>query len=293
MFRHLDGQRPAAALLPPEQPRRLQPGAARTPTRTRAGSSTRSSTRSSGATTRRSTAPARRWCSSRPTQIAETLARQDAWATARGARSRAWLQDGRVYVRNGGAAAVNVPLTGTTVGDLYGGQRSGWVSLAAGAQADVRAGRPGERGAARRLGQRARRARRCTSATGTWTGTPAIALRAAVAALRRERRCAEHRRGDRARATSSTEADEGQHAAGRGARRQLDLVGQPGVLGADRAWSRRSPRRTPTPRDDGRRAAVTPKDRPLPARRRRTPARRRRSPRVTPGAPLRLTQGSS
>ena len=51
------------------------------------------------------------------------------------ARSTAWLQDGRVYVRNGGASAVTVPLTGTTAGELYGGQRSGWVTLAAGAEA--------------------------------------------------------------------------------------------------------------------------------------------------------------
>ena len=39
---------------------------------------------------------------------------------------------------------------GTTAGDLYGGQRSGWVSLAAGAEADVRAGRPGDHERARR-----------------------------------------------------------------------------------------------------------------------------------------------
>ena len=58
-----DGQRPAAALLPPEQPRRLQPGAAGHATPTRAASCTRSSTRSSTATRRPSTGRARRSCS--------------------------------------------------------------------------------------------------------------------------------------------------------------------------------------------------------------------------------------
>ena len=80
-------QRPAAALHPPEQPRRLQPGAARDATRTRAaslypvfGAPGRTATR------RRSTARARRSCSSRTRRSAQTLAQQNAWAANRGQR---------------------------------------------------------------------------------------------------------------------------------------------------------------------------------------------------------------
>ncbi len=41
-----------------------------------------------------------------------------------------YLQDGRVHVINNTAGAVEVPLTGTTAGELYGGQqRSGWVTV--------------------------------------------------------------------------------------------------------------------------------------------------------------------
>ena len=68
-----------------------------------------------------------------PTQIADTLARQEAWARG-GAGVRAWVQDGRVYARNTGAVAVTLPLTGVEGGEPYGGQRSRWVTLAAGQQ---------------------------------------------------------------------------------------------------------------------------------------------------------------
>ena len=60
-------------------------------------------------------------------QVAATLAQQSAWAAHLAAGDvTAWLQDGKLHVKNASAGAVDVPLTGTTVGELYGGQRSGW-----------------------------------------------------------------------------------------------------------------------------------------------------------------------
>ena len=68
-------------------------------------------------------------------QIGQTLARQDAWAAAVAAgRVSAWLQDGQLHVKNAGTTPVDVPLTGTTVGDLYGGQKSGWTTITAGSE---------------------------------------------------------------------------------------------------------------------------------------------------------------
>ena len=97
------------------------------------------------------------------TQIAETLARQDAWTAAqglgvaRGCRTAA-------YTYATAALRVDRALTGHDRGDLYGGQRSGWVTLAAGAQAEPRR-RPGEHGRAGRHGQ-ARVGDKLTAATG-------------------------------------------------------------------------------------------------------------------------------
>jgi hypothetical protein len=106
------------------------------------------------------------------TQVADVLARQDAWTAAKPSVS-AWLQDGRVYVRNGGTAAVNVPLTGTTVGEPYSGQRSGWVSIAAGAQVDYAPADPASTSPPVITGT-ARVGDKLTAAPGAWTGTPQI-----------------------------------------------------------------------------------------------------------------------
>jgi hypothetical protein len=68
-------------------------------------------------------------------QVADTLLQQDTWnANRSSATLSAYLLDGRVHVANSGAAAVEVPLTGTTEGGLYGGQRSGWVTIAPGTE---------------------------------------------------------------------------------------------------------------------------------------------------------------
>jgi hypothetical protein len=70
-----------------------------------------------------------------PTQIAATLAQQNDWAANVAAgRVAAWLQDGQLHVKNTSGAAIDVPLTGTTAGDPYGGQRSGWTTIAAGGE---------------------------------------------------------------------------------------------------------------------------------------------------------------
>jgi hypothetical protein len=105
-------------------------------------------------------------------EVAETLARQEAWAAARPAVT-AWLQDGRVHVRNTGTAAVTVPLTGTTVGELYGGRRSGWASIAAGAEASYLPADPAGT-AAPAISGRARVGETLTVSDGAWAGTPEI-----------------------------------------------------------------------------------------------------------------------
>ena len=81
------------------------------------------------------------------TQIADALARQDAWARDRAGVS-AWVQDGRVYVHNAGAA----PVDGAAHGhDRRRAVRDAAIRLGDGAGRDdrrVRAGRSGGRGAA-------------------------------------------------------------------------------------------------------------------------------------------------
>jgi hypothetical protein len=106
------------------------------------------------------------------TQAGETLARQDAWAKAAPSVS-GWLQDGRVYVRNTSPVAVDVPLTGTTAGDLYGGQRSGWVTVAPGATVDYAPSDPAPASAPTVTGT-ARVGETLTASAGSWTGTAPI-----------------------------------------------------------------------------------------------------------------------
>lgn len=64
-------------------------------------------------------------------QVADTLRQQDTWAANRrlGVVS-SWLQDGLVHVSNSSGAPVDVPITGTPAGTVYGGQRSGWITVA-------------------------------------------------------------------------------------------------------------------------------------------------------------------
>jgi hypothetical protein len=65
-----------------------------------------------------------------PTQISDLLARQDRWGAA--STVRGYIEGARVVVTNGGTASLSIPLSGTEVGTLYGGTRSGWGNAAVG-----------------------------------------------------------------------------------------------------------------------------------------------------------------
>ena len=65
-----------------------------------------------------------------PTQISEQLDRQERWGIASGVTG--YIEGTRVVVTNGGTAAVSAPLSGTEVGTLYGGTRSGWANASVG-----------------------------------------------------------------------------------------------------------------------------------------------------------------
>jgi hypothetical protein len=107
-------------------------------------------------------------------QISQTLARQDTWAAKIAAgKVTAWLQDGQLHVHNGDSAAAEVPLTGTTVGDAYGGQKSGWVTVAAGSDRVFSPNDPANVSApvisgTERVGER------LTAGKGSWSGTPTV-----------------------------------------------------------------------------------------------------------------------
>jgi len=65
-----------------------------------------------------------------PTQISDLLARQERWGGA--STVRGYIEGARVVVTNGGTATLSIPLSGTEVGTLYGGTRSGWGNAAVG-----------------------------------------------------------------------------------------------------------------------------------------------------------------
>jgi hypothetical protein len=65
-----------------------------------------------------------------PTQISDQLGRQEAWGAARSVSG--YIEGARVTIANGGTTSVVVPLSGTEVGTLYGGTRSGWANAAVG-----------------------------------------------------------------------------------------------------------------------------------------------------------------
>jgi hypothetical protein len=107
-------------------------------------------------------------------QIAATLAQQSAWAAHVAAGDvTAWLQDGRLHVKNASGQPVDVPLTGTTVGDLYAGQRSGWKTIAPGAEEVLAPDEPAN-AAAPTIDGTPRAGEQLTARTGRWTGTPTI-----------------------------------------------------------------------------------------------------------------------
>lgn len=107
-------------------------------------------------------------------QIGAALAQQSAWAAHLAAGDvTAWLQDGRLHVKNASGGPVEVPLTGTTTGDLYAGQRSGWKTIAAGAEEVLAPDEPANT-AAPSVDGTARVGERLTTSAGRWTGTAPI-----------------------------------------------------------------------------------------------------------------------
>jgi hypothetical protein len=108
------------------------------------------------------------------TQISQTMARADTWAAKLAAgKVTAWLQDGQLHVKNADSAAVDVPLTGTTVGDFYGGQKSGWTTIAAGSERVLSPSDPANVAAPVISGSE-RVGSKLTSGKGSWSGTPTI-----------------------------------------------------------------------------------------------------------------------
>jgi hypothetical protein len=75
-----------------------------------------------------------------PTQIGELLARQSGWSTASTSSVRGYVEGAKVTIANAATAAVTLPLTGTEVGTLYGGTRSGWIRAARGSSTHTAAG---------------------------------------------------------------------------------------------------------------------------------------------------------
>jgi hypothetical protein len=107
-------------------------------------------------------------------QIAATLARQSAWAANLAAgKVSAWLQDGILHVKNFDGAATDVPLTGTTVGDLYAGQKSGWTSIPAGAEQSFAPNDPVNT-APPTLSGTAKAGSTLSASRGAWAGTEPI-----------------------------------------------------------------------------------------------------------------------
>jgi len=61
-----------------------------------------------------------------PTQISDQIGRQDTWGSMRTVTG--YIEGTRVTIVNGGATTATIPLSGTEIGTLYGGTRSGWAS---------------------------------------------------------------------------------------------------------------------------------------------------------------------
>ena len=68
-----------------------------------------------------------------------------------------------------------MPITGTTVGTTYGGQKSGWTTLAAGTEVVLQPSDPAAGTAAPSVSGTAQVGQTLTATPGTWTGTPTIA----------------------------------------------------------------------------------------------------------------------
>ena len=107
-------------------------------------------------------------------QIVGVLSQQSAWAANVAAgKVSAWLQDGTLHVKNLDGAAMDVPLTGTTVGDVYGGQKSAWTSIPPGGEQEFAPNDPAN-AAAPTVSGSAKVGSTLSAGRGSWTGTEPI-----------------------------------------------------------------------------------------------------------------------
>jgi hypothetical protein len=105
------------------------------------------------------------------TALAGELRRQSAWASPSSAQVSGYIQDGKVVIDS--PAAREVPLTGTTAGDVYGGRRSGWVPVTTGTTTfDLDQARST---VAPKIAGATATGSVLTATPGTFTGTPAPA----------------------------------------------------------------------------------------------------------------------
>jgi hypothetical protein len=101
--------------------------------------------------------------------IGAELARQAQWKQAVDAgQVSGYLLNGAVYVQT--TATTQVPLTGTSVGQLYGGQRSGWKTINAGAPVVISDSDPNNKDRPKLSGT-AQDGQTLTATSGNWTGT--------------------------------------------------------------------------------------------------------------------------
>ncbi|MEA2185906.1 MAG: hypothetical protein QOK16_917 [Solirubrobacteraceae bacterium] len=104
--------------------------------------------------------------------LTQEMQRQAAWSRTTEAQVNGYIQDGKVTLAS--TVSGDVPITGTTVGDVYGGQRSGWLAVTSATKTiDVEEPRntvaPDISGA-NTVGST------LTATAGTFTGTPAPAI---------------------------------------------------------------------------------------------------------------------
>jgi hypothetical protein len=104
--------------------------------------------------------------------LTQELRRQVAWSSASN-QATGFIQDGKLTISS--PAAVDVPVTGTTGGSAYGGQTSGWTSLAAGQTVTLDPADPRSTAAPAITGS-ALAGSTLTTSDGSWTGTPTIAF---------------------------------------------------------------------------------------------------------------------